>query len=208
MRRHLAATTTALALTLAVTGCGLGDDEGGDPGTSTTSGASTPASSPSSPSGSTDTGSSDLDQAAQDAGIDPTSPPSAISSVTMPGHTADDEVELTVDLFGLKRAGDLLVLTVGITPDAEAEGNPRSFLGWTGSTWSPQLVDTANLKVHNVVRADGDLVSTSTGAASTSFGAGQTFYLYAVFAAPPKDVMTMTVKPADGAPAITGVKIQ
>lgn len=203
MRRRLAASTAALAFALVASGCGLGDaDNDSESATASTSGTGSTSSDGDA------TPADDIDAAAQDAGIDPTSPPQPISTVTMPGRPLDgDPVDLTVDLFSLKRQGDLLVLTIGITPDADADSKSLAYLGWTGTTWSPQLVDTTNLKVHRVVEADGSKVSSSTGATSTQVGPGQTLYLYAVFAAPPQDVTTMTVKPADGAPAITGVKI-
>jgi hypothetical protein len=204
MRRRLAATAAALTLTLTAAGCGAGGDEGGDAGSATTGTAS---STPPVDAGTSSP--SDLDEAARAAGVDPTSPPTSVASVTMPGRTIDGTpTELAVDLFSLKRQDELLVLTIGITPDADVEGKATSFLGWTGTTWSPSLVDTKNLKLHRVVETAGTRVATGTGAVSTSFGPGQTLYLYAVFAAPPQDVTTMTVKPVDGAPALTGVTIR
>lgn len=204
--RTMLAVVTAAAV---LTGCaGSGDDEGegGTASASSSAAASADASSGTDEESGED---SELDDAAAEAGVDPSSPPEPISSVTMPGHTTDgDEVELAVDLFGLKRQDELVVLTIGITPDADADGRPSSFLSWTGDVWSPQLIDTQNLKSHSVVEADGKRLQTGTAAISTKFGPGQTYYLYAAFAAPPQDVTTMTVKLVDGAPAVTGVTIQ
>lgn len=97
---------------------------------------------------------------------------------------------------------------MGVTADASVKSDSRDFIGWVGNQWIPQLVDTKNLKVHDIVRAGDDRVATQTGSGTTPFAPGQTLYLYAVFAAPPQDVTTMTLKPSDGAAAITGVKIQ
>ena len=74
----------------------------------------------------------------------------------------------------------------------------------TTTRWAPQIIDTTNLTVHDVVDSESGSVSTGTGPLGTKVGGGQTLHLYAVFAAPPQDVATVTVKPADGAPAFTG----
>lgn len=153
-------------------------------------------------------GDSDLDEAAKEAGIEPDSPPEPIATVTMPGSnikTPDAETDITLDLLGLRRDGDLLVLNLGFTPK---EGQRTSYYGWTGTSWAPQIVDTTNLKVHSVVEGPEGRLATGTGPTGIPVAGGQTLYLYAVFAAPPKDVTTVTVKPADGAPAFTHVEIQ
>lgn len=126
----------------------------------------------------------------------------------MPGQSRGDEgTDMTVDLFSLKRQDKLMVLTVGITPDKSSDADASTFFGWTDTLFRPQIVDSKNLKVHEVVTG-GEDKPVSTESSSSQFGPGQTLYLYAVFAAPPEDVDTVTVKAIDGAPAFTGVKIQ
>ena len=197
--RTMLATITAAGL---LTGCASGGDDGGGETTSSSSSAPVKEASPGDPGG------SQLDEAAADAGIDPAAPPQPLASVTMPGAGSignTEPTDITLDLLSLRRDGDLLVLNLAFTPD---KGKPTNYYGWTGTGWAPQVIDTTNLKVHDVVETASGPVSTGTGPAGTSVGGGQTLYLYAVFAAPPQDVKTVTVKPADGAPAFTGVTIQ
>lgn len=195
-------TRTALAAVLSaalVTACGGGEEkEEGPAETSSTSSASATSGS----------SSSELDRAAEESGIDPSKPPKPVASVTMPGNNITDDQrasEITIDLLGLRRQGDLLVLNIGFTPD---EGKATSYYGWTTTRWAPQIVDTTNLKVHDVVTSAEGTLSTDTGPGGIRVSGGQTLHLHAVFAAPPADVEKVTVKAADGAPAFTGVKIQ
>ena len=198
--RHTMCAAVAAALVLSA--CGGGQDEGG--------GASPSSSAGSSSAGNSAADTDGLGQAAADAGIDPKNPPKPIASAVVPGQGADGKAtELTVDLIDLKRQDDLLILTAAVTPDKASTSRPRAYIMWAGSTWAPQVLDTKNLKVHDVVTSDGgDRVISSTGAVSPAFGPGQTLYLYAVLAAPPQDVTSVTVKLADGAAAVTGVKIR
>lgn len=203
-RTMLAALTAATVLTA----CAGGSDD--DP---TSEATSSSASSSASGNGqqtesSGSEGDSELDEAAAEAGVDPADPPEPIASVTMPGAGGganNTPTEITLDLLSLRRDGDLLVLNLGFTPK---EGKATSYYGWTTTRWAPQVVDTTNLTVHDVVESESGSVSTGTGPLGTKVGGGQTLHLYAVFAAPPEDVRTVTVKPADGAPAFTGVTIQ
>lgn len=186
-----------------------GDDDAKGGGEGSSSSESSPEGDDGGSGGNSDgSGSDELDQANKEAGVDPKSPPKPVASVTMPGSTdADQPTDMTVDLISLKRQDELMVLTVGVTPDKKAKGKADSYFGWTGTSFMPQVVDTTNLKVHNVVKEKGGGY-VYTPSMSTNFGPGQTSYMYAVFAAPPKDVKTVTVKATDGAPAFTGVKIQ
>lgn len=205
--RTMLAAVTAAAL---LTGC-AGGSEGGDGGAKPSSATSSAGDSTQESPGADESGEdSALDEAAKDAGIDPDNPPEPIASVTMPlsGKIANNEAtQATVDLLGLKRDGELLVLTVGFTPK---DGKPTSYFGWTGTNWAPQIVDGQNLKVHDVAQLEdaNTSIATQTGPASISVGGGDTLYLYAVFGAPPEDVETVTVKVADGAPAVTDVTIR
>lgn len=203
--RHLTtrAAATAAVAALALGGCsalGGDDSEGGSSSSSDSDGDSGKKTNGS--------GSAEVDKATAEAGLDPTKPPKPLASVTMPGNTdADEPTDMTVDLISLKRQDELMVLTVGVTPDKKSKAKPDTYFGWTSNTFMPQVVDTKNLKVHNVVKEkSGGYVTTSD--MSTEFGPGQTFYMYAVLAAPPKDVDTVTVKAIDGAPAFTGVTVQ
>lgn len=195
--------TSGIALfavaSLALTGCSVtGDDQDASDAPSSASADGSGSA------GSGDQQDSELDDAAEEAGVDPSNPPEPIASVTMPANI--DDATLTVDLISLKREGDLMVLTTAVTPDKKSDADADDYYSWTGSS-SPQIVDTSNLKVHDVVEtSDGTEVMTNP--VSARFGPGQTFYSYAVFAAPPKDVDTVTVKAVDGAPAFTGVEIQ
>lgn len=202
-RTMLAALTAATMLTA----CAGNGDEGGGESASSTSSTSAEASPADSSPGDSET-SSELDEAARQAGVDPADPPEPIASVTMPGAGGganNAPTEITLDLLSLRRDGDLLVLNLGFTPK---KGEPTSYYGWTTTRWAPQIIDTTNLTVHDVVDSESGSVSTGTGPLGTKVGGGQTLHLYAVFAAPPQDVATVTVKPADGAPAFTGVTIQ
>lgn len=214
-RRHLATRTAATAAVAALTlgGCGVigGDDSGGggdDTSSSEGSGGEDGDSDDDSDQESGDgSGSEEVDDAADEAGVDPKKPPKPLASVTMPANSeADEPADMTVDLISLKRQGELMVLTVGITPDEESDAGPSTFINWTEGVFSPQVIDTKNLKVHNVAKSKA--VQVATGSSTVEFGPGQTLYMYAAFAAPPKDVDTVTVKAADGAPPFTGVKVQ
>lgn len=203
-RTMLAALTAATVLTA----CAGGSDD--DPtGEATSSSASSSASGTGQQTESSGSdGDSELDEAAAEAGVDPTDPPEPIASVTMPGAGGganNTPTEITLDLLSLRRDGDLLVLNLGFTPK---EGKPTSYYGWTTTSWSPRIIDTTNLTVHEVVSSGEESLKTDTSPIGTRVGGGQTLHLYAVFAAPPEDVSTVTVKPADGAPAFTGVTIQ
>lgn len=150
------------------------------------------------------TGDTEADENAAQAGIDTNNPPDPMASVEMPAVTkGGDSTTMTVDLLGVRREGELLVVTFGFTP-ADDAGEEKHLYGWLGSTpWTPQVVDTTNLKAHGVVRANHQ--SVATGSVGTDFGPGSTFYAFAVFAAPPKGA-TITIKAADGAPPFSNVK--
>ena len=66
-------------------------------------------------------------------------------------------------------------------------------------------MDSRNLKLHNVVKAGGQLVASDYQ--GSEFSPGQTFYAYAVFGAPPEDVTTMDVIASHGLPAFIAVPI-
>ncbi len=211
--QHLTTRTAAAAAVVALTlgGCGAlgGDDDSGSDGenTSTSSTGSGDEDGDSDEESGEGSGSDDVDGAAEEAGIDPKKPPKALASVTMPANSeADEPTDMTVDLISLKRQGELMVLTVGVTPDEKSKGKPSTFFNWTQSVFAPQVIDTKNLKVHNVAKSKATRLA--TGSSTVEFGPDQTMYMYAAFAAPPKDVDTVTVNAVEGAPPFTGVKVQ
>lgn len=212
VRRHLTtrAAATAAVATLALGGCSMlgGDDSDGGSSSSEDSGGGKDDGKDGDSGGDSDgSGSDEVDKAAAEAGVDPKKPPKPIASVTMPGtDEADHPTDMTVDLISLKRQDKLMVLTVGVTPDKASKAKPDTYFGWTANTFSPQVVDTKNLKVHNVAKADS--LQVATGSSTVEFGPDQTMYMYAAFAAPPEDVDTVTVKAVEGAPPFTGVKVQ
>ena len=211
-RRYLTTRTAAAAAVLALTlgGCGAlgGDDDSGSDGDKASSSEGSGSSDGDSEEESGDgSGSEEVDGPAEEAGIDPKKPPKALASVTMPANSeADEPTEMTVDLISLKRQGELMVLTVGVTPDEKSKGKPSTFFNWTQSVFAPQVIDTKNLKVHNVAKSKATRLA--TGSSTVEFGPDQTMYMYAAFAAPPKDVDTVTVNAVEGAPPFTGVKVQ
>lgn len=204
MRSSARASLSAALAAVLLTGCGLGgSDEGG---TSPSSSADqSQASSGSSGSSSAGDG---LDQAARDAGIDPKNPPKPVATVPLAIPGAKGEKPAAFDLLGLERKDDLMLLTASVTIDASSTGDAQDFFGWFDRRWYPQVIDTRNLKVHDVVTADDQRVMSDTGALTQEVGPGQTLYLFAAFAAPPQDVSTVTVRLTDNSPAIQGVKVQ
>jgi hypothetical protein len=197
-----------LAGALLLTACSGSSDD--DPAPSSAS-ESESATSGSSEAGSAPEDESPLGQAARVAGVDPANPPEPIASTTMPaggpGEQAND-TSLRVDLIVLRRQDNILILTVAFTPEGEGD-TAAPYYGWTGTRYEPAIIDGVNLKKHEVVTAtSAGGVQTATGPTSTRFGFGETFYTYAVFAAPPEDVTTVTVHTGTGAAPFTDVTIQ
>lgn len=146
-----------------------------------------------------------------EAGVDPANPPEPIATVEMPARGGGNtEATVKVDLLDLRREDKLLVMTVGFTPEQEeGEGEPQNLFQWLGSkSWSPQVVDSTNLTIHDVVAAEGSVGGqgeVKTAVVGNRFAPGQTQYGVAVFAAPPAGA-TLSIKVTDGAPPINGVK--
>lgn len=146
---------------------------------------------------------------ASKAGIDPANPPKPIaSSTTAAVVEGDPNATMRVDLLGLKRSGKTVLASYAFTVTAAdgASDEPRMLYHYLGnSSWRPQLVDTTNLTLHEVVRADGSAVQTDDQ--GVTFRPGQTLYAYAVFAAPPESVTTIDAVLADNVPAVPGAPI-
>ena len=201
-------TSTMLAALVAVgmlTGCsGTGDEGGGEATSSTSTSAEESEGASEETEGSPEGSEEELDEAAEEAGVDPDNPPEPVDRVTVraPGPDGEGDTEATIDLYPLKRDGDLLILTMGFTP---SEGEAKNYYRWmSNTTWRPQIIDTTNLTVHDVVKAPSPVVTPSTG---VKVAGGQTLHMFAVFAAPPEDVETVTVNAVETAAPFTDVEI-
>lgn len=189
--------------TLALTACSGGDSDAKN--TSTPQGAST-TSSPAAKSA--DPNSDALAAEAAKAGVDPANPPKAIVSAVAPAVVeGDPKATMKIDVLGLKRQGKTVIASYAFTVTSPAGSDKADwlydYLG--GHGWNPALVDSKNLKLHKVVRANDNQVASDYQGAE--FRPGQTFYAYAVFAAPPEDVTTMDVLASDGVPAFPTVPL-
>ena len=206
MRRT--AGVAAVAAGLMLTGCsiGFGSEEPATSASQDEGGGSASAT------GSEDEGgensSEELDTQAGEAGVDPEEPPEPIATVEAPATDSTGEpTTLTVDLLEARREDELLVLTFRFTP-AEGDGKPQWLYHYLGQqTWAPQVIDTTNLRVHNVVKVEGKPKPLLTDYQGTKFGPGQRYYAFAVFAAPPEDVESVTVNVVGGAGSLTEVPL-
>lgn len=204
---HLLAATTLSAL--ALTGCSV-IGGGGDGGSDDSSSA---AESSAADSNSDSDSPSAVASSAETAGIDPDNLPEPIGTATIPAVSpadSDPKATLKVELLGLERKGELVVATFAFTPKSTDDGHAHLY-DWLGGTgWKPYLVDTTNLKRHDVVEDKETLGITAyrSDYSGSEFASGQTWYAYAGFAAPPKDVTSVDIAAVDGAPAFTGVPIK
>lgn len=189
---------------LVLTSCSGGEDA---PDAATSASASSEPTASSAGSGAA--APSAVPSSAETSGIDPQNPPEAIASATIPAvapQQTDPGASLRVDLLSLRRSGELVVATFAFTPTStdDSDGWLYDWLGNQG--WEPYLVDTENLRRHDVVRGEGGAVFASAYQGS-KFASGQTWYAYAGFAAPPEGVTTMDVAAVDGAPVFTAVPV-
>lgn len=141
-----------------------------------------------------------------------------IASATMPANViGDPDATMEVALYSLKREGKTVtgIYSFRVTSDTEGTdiaskgtgaGDARRLWDYLGGDWDPYLVDTVNLARHGVLKGEGSEAKTEP--LRTTFRPGQTFYAFAIFAAPPADVTTMTVQLVDGAPAVTDVPVR
>lgn len=205
---HLRAVSAALAITAALTmsGCSLvGKEPASNPagsasaGASGASGAASGAASGSKPGGAVN---------ADAVNIDPDNLPPSLGTVTVPAVVKDDPAAtMEVNLLGLRRQDKVVVATYSFVVKSDKSTTARwlySYLGDKG--WKPTLVDTKNLKLHDVLEGDGGKAMTESQ--GSMFAPGQTYFAYAAFAAPPADVTDMTVKAVDGGAAFLAVPLQ
>lgn len=199
-RTVLSAAAASLALTLAA--CSSGDDaEQPNPDDAQSQGASQETEEATGAKG--DSGS------AEAAGLDPNDLPDPVASQEIPAVVeGDDKATMTVELFPLKRQGETVVAQFAFTVNSEKvdeDDNGDDLYNYLGGSWSPFLVDSQNLRKHNVL--DKFPQRAQTNVQGTKFKPGQTHYAFAVFAAPPSDVEEVEVSVADGMNLVTGVKI-
>lgn len=117
---------------------------------------------------------------------------------------------MTVALYGLERSGSTLVGTFSFVVHSSApRPSPKWLYHYLGeSSWSPFAIDTVNLNRHDVMSGELGIPKSQTDSQGMTFLPGQTFYAFAVFAAPPEDVTTMDVSMCDGAPLAKNVAIR
>lgn len=148
----------------------------------------------------------DPDSAA--AGVDLTGLGEPAATAVVPAVVeGDPEATMTVATYALQRRGETVVATFSFRVESEAaDPAPARLYDYLGGFWYPYAVDTVNLAKHEVVESGGTKAVTSdTG---MRYSPGQTFYAYAVFAAPPQDVTTMDASLGDGVPMATEVPLR
>ena len=201
------ATTIALVTALTLAGCSGGDEGTGKPaGSPTGQAASTSAGAGSSQSASAGAGGA---VNAEAVNIDPKNLPPSLGSVTVPAVVKDDPAAtMKVDLLGLKRQDKVVIATYSfvVTSTSTDDEWLWDYLG--RQIWNPTLVDTKNLKLHQVLRPVGGGTEVMTTYKGSKFAPGQTYFAFAAFAAPPADVTTMTVNAVEGGAAFTDVPLK
>lgn len=179
-----------------------GDEQGASSGPSDGGGAEDSAAE--------DSGDAVIDEDAAAVGVDLTGVGEPIATAEAPATVKGDEsATMTVSLHSLTRRDGTLVGTYSFRVEASQAGSddPQDLYDYLGGDgWHPFAVDTTNLNRHDVMSSGGrDAASDYMG---QDFRPGQTFYAFAVFAAPPEDVTTMDVALVDGAPMATEVPIR
>jgi hypothetical protein len=187
-------------------GAATGQEQAGDDGTDGSDGGGATEDAQESDGG----GSAVVDPDAAGAGVDFANLGDPVATAEAPATVeGDEDATMTVALYGLHRQGDTVVATYSFqvhSDETDVNQYLYRYLGGTG--WHPYAIDSVNLNRHGVIGSvDGNL-GAQTEYQSTYFRPGQTYYAYAVFAAPPEDVTTMDVALVDGAPLATGVRIQ
>lgn len=150
-------------------------------------------------------------QSADAAGVDLGSLGEPVATAELPAVVeGDPDATLTVDFYGLRRSGDTVVGTYSFTPNSEVDVVQPLMTYLGGTVWDSYLIDPVNLNKHSVLRSEDGMSSarTAAGATSPQFGPGQTWFTYAVFAAPPSGVDTVNVMFVQGAPMATGVPVE
>ncbi|MDO5661159.1 MAG: hypothetical protein Q4G40_00560 [Brachybacterium sp.] len=206
--RRLAGAVLVLALALPGCSMGLGDTpESSDPPSIAEDGTEDE-------NGENDGDAADAEQivaddGAEEAGIDVQALGDPVATVEIPAAVeGDPEATLTAELYPLERRGDTVLATVAFSVTSEMSSDDRWLYHYLGDRrWTPHAIDTVNLRKHEVMGGRGGAQLAQTDSQGAKFRPGETFYAYAVFAAPPADVETMDVMVVEGAPLVKDVEL-
>lgn len=207
MIRVLQVAVVLVAAGLATAGCTVPGSLP-PPGPAETGSAATP-SPPTTPSATAPSGTDRVaSESARLAGIDLTALPEPVATGRVPARVHDDpDATMEVALHALRRTGKVLVATFSFRVVSAGSGEGSATLyGYLGELWSPHLVDSVNLRRHRVL-SNRNVPAQTQPVHSQRFRPGQTFYAYAMFAAPPEGVTTMDVQLLTGLPTAVGVPI-
>ncbi|UVI35648.1 hypothetical protein [Brevibacterium spongiae] len=199
--RRTALSAAAVVLAVTLTACSSGDDADAsktdDSGSQETEQASDDSG---------DGGAKGEAGSAEAAGLDMNDLPDPIASQDIPATVeGDDDAKLKVDLFALKRQGETVVAQFGFTVNSSSTEEDWLY-GYLGDeSWDPFLVDSRNLRKHQVLKHNVNRAQTTSQ--GPKFKPGQTYYAFAVFAAPPPDVQEVEVSVVDGMNLVTEAKI-
>lgn len=151
-----------------------------------------------------------VDEASKAAGVDPSALGKPVATAEAPAIVeGDPKATMTVSLYSLTRSGDTVVGIYSFQVHSTKTDQEDWLYGYLGDQgWEPYLIDTKNLNKHGVMGAVNGAVGAQTEYQGAKFRPGQTFYAYAVFAAPPQDVTTMDASLGDGLPLATEVPIR
>lgn len=137
------------------------------------------------------------------AGVDVNDVGEPLATATIPATVqGDEDATMEVAVHSMVRDGDVVLGTFSFQVQSDARGvAPAWIYSYLGSrSWQPYFVDTVNLTRHDVVSGTG--VEAATSSQKLKFLPGQTIYGYAVFAAPPPDVTTVTLSLVEGTPTV------
>ena len=200
--RTLTCAAAAIALTTSLAACSSGDsDDAGDQATD---------------SASQEAGGAEAEEdrgaegSAEAAGFDMENMPEPVASEDIPAVVeGDPDATMTVDFYGLHREGKTVVGQFAFTVNANGGEGEDWLYGYLGrQSWEPFLVDSQNLRKHSVLKGANNSAKAQTNYQGPKFAPGQTYYAFAVFAAPPNDVQEVQVSAVDGMNLVQGVKIQ
>jgi hypothetical protein len=197
--RRTALTAAAVVLAMTLTACSSGGDSDAKDAeeTQSTSQESGKAE---------DSDSKGEPGSAEAAGIDLNDLPDPIATQDIPATVeGDDDAKMTVELIALKRQGETVVGQFGFTVKSDSTEAARLYDYLGSGNWSPFLVDSQNLRKHDVLRKS--INRAQTDSVEMKFKPGETAYAFAVFAAPPPDVSEVEVSVVDGMSLIPGAKI-
>lgn len=207
-------------IAMLASGCqmGLGEPSGGDgdgKGTGQSQQEGEDQKSQDQKGGGSDAGGADgavVDDDTAAAGVDVTAIGEPIATATVPATVEGDKsATITVNLHSLERQGSVLMATYTFKVNASTSGSTETewlytYLG--DHSWDTYLIDKKNLNRHGVMSNASGTTRAATAYQGAEFAPGETFYAYAMFAAPPADVTEMDVQLIEGAPLAVGVKIK